>query len=331
MIEVTQWKIFTIGDVFDLVSKYGDVENVRELSKGSTRYISTSKYNNGLYRRVTNIDYAVEKENCITVGIDGSFSVFYQPFPFIRTTNIAVLRSHKLNKYNALFLITIIRIAVSKYYYGVKLKSTDLLINNPLLLPTVNEKQPDWNFMTEYIRDMYIKLSKKYETSICAPTTSLDFTKWKRVKLTDIFDYRRGQRYIKENQIKGFHPYIASSEYNNGVDGYVSPSPRSVIFRDALTIANSGSRGVVFYHDGEFVASDHVTVLWLKSGEKLNKKRGLFLKPIIEKNAARYLFNKEINKKTILEIELFLPYNNNKPDWEFMEKYINTIPYSDKI
>ena len=330
MMDFSTWKRFTIGEVFDSISKYGDVENVRALSDGDTRYISTTRYNNGLARKVTNTKYIVEDGNCITVGIDGSFSAFYQSQPFIRTTNIAVLRSKHLNKYSALFLITVIRTAISKHYYGVKLKSSNLLESTPLLLPAISE-QPNWEYMAEYIKKIYSAQLSKYTTSIKGNNSKIDFSTWKKVKLISIFDYERGQRYIKDHQTPGKYPYISSSEENNGVDAYVSPSPRSIIYKDALTIANSGSRGVVFYHEGEFVASDHVTVLWIKSGKKLNKKIGLFLKPIIEKNAGRYLFNKEINNNTIKEIDLYIPYKNDQPDWEYMEHYIDTIPNSDLI
>ena len=328
--DFTEWASFEIGEVFNSISKYGDVENVRILENGETNYISTSKYNNGLYRKVKNTKYKVEEGNCITIGIDGSFSVFYQPYSFIRTTNIAVLRSDKLDKFNALFLVTVIRKAISLHYYGVKLKSDNMLASTQLLLPTENS-EPNWKFMSEYIKNIYLNFLKKYSTKIHRNMVDMNFSNWKTVKLVEIFDHQRGQRYIKEQQKVGPYPYISSSEVNNGVDGYVIPSPRSIIYCDSLTIANSGSRGVTFYHEGEFVASDHVTVLWTKSGKTLNKKIGLFLKPIIEKNKDRFLFNKEINDETIKEIDLFIPYKNNEPDWDYMETFIDSLPNSDLI
>lgn len=328
--DFTEWISFEIGEVFDSISKYGDVENVRVLESGNTNYVSTSKYNNGLYRKVKNKGYKLEEGNCITIGIDGSFSVFYQPYSFIRTTNIAVLRSNKLNKYNALFLITVIRKAISMHYYGVKLKSDDMLATTQLLLPAINGSL-NWEYMSDYIENIYSVFLRKYTTNIGKSRIELNFSNWKSVKLIKVFEHQRGQRYIKELQKAGPYPYISSSEVNNGVDGYVTPSPRSIVYHDALTIANSGSRGVTFYHEGNFVASDHVTVLWTKSGKRLTKKIGLFLKPIIEKNKNRYLFNKEINEDTIKEIDIFIPYKDTEPDWDYMETFIDSLPNSDLI
>ncbi len=323
------WKTFVLDKTFD-VSKYGDVENVRALKKGNVRYISTTRFNNGLSKMVTNTDYVIEKGNCITIGIDGSFATFYQPEDFIRTTNIAVLRNANLNKFNSLFICTVIKAAISKYYYGVKLKSTGVLENTEILLPS-KDGHPDWDFMTDCIKAIYEKQKSSFKTKISKTIFDIDYSTWKEEKLTTLFEYQRGQRYTKEAQKPGPYPYISSTEENNGVDAHVVLGPRSKIYKDCLTMANSGSRGVTFYHEGEFIASDHVTVLWIKDGRKMSKELGLFLKPIIEKNASRYLYNKEIYDYTICEIYLFLPYKDGKPDWDFMEEFIKKIPNSDLI
>lgn len=329
MLGHNDWSYLKLSDIF-IVSKYGDVENVRALKNGNTKYISTSRYNNGLSRKVANTNYIVEKGNCITVGIDGSFATFYQPDDFIRTTNVATLRCEKMNKYIGLFFSTLIRCALSKYYYGVKIKKENILAKTEIFVPVTKELKPDWYFIENYIKQKYTSTEKKYKTKI-NNINKINFTNWKRDNLIDVFAFQRGQRYKKENHMPGNYPYISSTEYNNGIDGFVGKSSKSKIYHDCLTIANSGSRGMVFYHEGSFIASDHVTVLWRKDGGKITKKIGLFLKPIIEKNAQRFLFNKEINNSTIKEIEIFLPYKNDKIDWDYMENYINSLPNSDLI
>ncbi len=329
--DFSNWKKFVLSDIFR-ISKYGDVENVRELKPGEVKYISTTRYNNGLSKMVSSGSYLIEKGNCITVGIDGSFKTFYQPDDFVRTTNISTLRNDELNKFNSLFICTVLNIAISKYYYGIKLKTTGVLENTEILLPSKDDK-PDWEYMSEYIKNIYDKQIKKYKTNIKKTINSLDFTNWKEEKLINIFNHERGQRYTKEAQLTrpGNYPYVSSSEENNGVDCLVGIGPRSKIYKDCLTIANSGSRGMTFYHEGEFLASDHVTVLWLKNGRRITKELGLFLCPIIKKNADRFLYNKEINEDTIEEIDIFLPYNGDEPDWDFMENFIKKMPYSDLI
>ena len=326
----SMWKKEPLKEVFT-ISKYGDVENVRALKDGNTKYISTSRYNNGLSRMVNNTKYRLEKGNCITVGIDGSFSTFYQPDDFIRTTNIAILRCVEMDKYVGLFFSTIIKCALSKYYYGVKIKKGNTLADTEIYVPITIDGLIDWNFIRQFTKKIYFKTSKRFRTKIKVSKNTFDFSLWKKIKLIDVFNYERGQRYRKEDHKNGVYPYICSSELNNGIDCFVTPGKRSKVYRDCLTIANSGSRGVVFFHEGDFIASDHVTVLWRKDGVKITKNVGLFLKPIIEKNSSRFLFNKEINEKTISEIEIFLPYKDDDIDWNFMESYIGSLPNSDLL
>lgn len=327
-----EYKLKRIIDIFgkDGISKYGDVENVRALDDGNVNYISTTSFNNGLYRKVNNSDYLIEKGNCITVGIDGSFTAFYQDEQFVRTTNISILRHSKLNKYNALYLVTVINLAISKFNYGIKLKSKGVLENTEILIPC-NGLDPDWDYMTNYLKTIYDKQKKLFTTKNKNKNIKFDFKKWKLVQLSSIMYFERGQRYRKEDQVPGIYPYISSSADNNGVDNMVSPGNRSKIYHDTLTLANSGSVGKCFYHVGEFVASDHVHVLSFKDGSPISLKVGLFLIPLIEMNAGRYMFNKEINDKGKDEIYVMLPYNDNKVDFDFIEKFMSDRPNMDLI
>lgn len=323
------WQLFPLEEIFSIY-KYGDVENVRVLKPGFTNYISTTRYNNGLAKKVENTKYKIEEGNCITVGIDGSFKAFYQEESFIRTTNIAVLRCKKLNKYNALFLITVINKAIAKYYYGIKLKQSNELEKTLIFLPAV-DGEVDWNEMTDFIKSIYESEKSKFITKNEGDIPKIDFSKWRTVRLIDYFDYERGQRYKKEDHRPGSLEYISSTEFNNGVDAYVEKGPKSKIYKNALTLANSGSVGKVFYHEKDFVASDHVHVLTLKGNQQLNKKIALFMIPIIEKNSIRFLFNKEITERTIPEIEISLPFNGDKIDFDFIENYMSKIPNFDLL
>jgi len=98
------------------------------------------------------------------------------------------------------------------------------------------------------------------------------FNNTKIFLISDIFDFERGQRLIKSDQIKGDIPYISSTMHNNGVDNFISEKSinkktkkHPKVYNNCLTIANSGSVGSVFYHPYTFIASDHVTVLKLKN------------------------------------------------------------------
>ena len=55
------------------------------------------------------------------------------------------------------------------------------------------------------------------------------------------------------------------------MDGFVGNEGSVRKFEDCITIANSGSVGSAFFHQYEFVASDHVTQL---------KRKGLICLPL---------------------------------------------------
>lgn len=151
--------------------------------------------------------------------------------------------------------------------------------------------------------------------------------KFEKFLFSDIFEFKRGKRLIRENQISGDIAYISSSKINHGIDNYIDPPETHEIFKNKLTLSNSGSVGYVFFHDYEFVASDHVTVIWLKDETvELTSSIALFLKPIIEAIKYKYSFAREISNGRLSKENIMLPVDaESNPDWLFMENYIKNL------
>jgi len=160
---------------------------------------------------------------------------------------------------------------------------------------------------------------------------------WKEFNFNDLFDISRGKRLVTLDQISGDIAYISSTKKNNGIDNYISPPDYMKIYKNALTLNNSGSVGYCFYHSYEFVASDHCTVIDIKDKKViLNNYIALFLKPIIEAMKDKYSFAREINNERLKKEKILLPNTqNNNPDWRFIENYIKKlskkIKYDSKI
>ena len=94
-------------------------------------------------------------------------------------------------------------------------------------------------------------------------------------------------------------------------------------FSNNITLANSGSVGEAFYHSYEYIASDHVTSLKLKDG---NKYIYLFLTSITRRLKEKYSFNREISDGRIIREKILLPIDSlGNPNWKFMESYIKSI------
>ena len=158
---------------------------------------------------------------------------------------------------------------------------------------------------------------------------SLTDKQWQEYKLTDIFtNIQRGKRLKKDDHIYGTQPYASSTSLNNGIDGFIGNKDNVRIFKNCLTLANSGSVGSTFYQPFQVIASDHVTKL---ENESFNKHIYLFLSVLVERLKEKYSFNREINDTRIKKEKILLPINSKKqPDFKFMENYMKSIEF-DKL
>ena len=140
----------------------------------------------------------------------------------------------------------------------------------------------------------------------------------------EIFDtIQRGKRLKTADHVSGTVPYVSSSAINNGVDAFIGNTGRVRKCGNCITIANSGSVGKTFFHDYEFIASDHVTIL---KSSYMNKYSYLFVATIAQELQKKYSFNREINETRINREKIMLPVNDRgTPDYEFMEEYMKAI------
>lgn len=107
------------------------------------------------------------------------------------------------------------------------------------------------------------------------------------------------------------------------MDGFIGNEGSVRKFEDCITIANSGSVGSAFFHQYEFVASDHVTQLKRK---RLDKYAYLFMVPIINRLSEKYSFNREINDERIKREKILLPINDKgEIDFDFMSSFMQEV------
>ena len=147
-----------------------------------------------------------------------------------------------------------------------------------------------------------------------------------------IFTRNRGERLIEEDQIPGDIAYISSTKMNNGISGYILPPDFMTHYKDKITLSNSGSVGYSFYHDYEFVASDHVTVIGIKDPSvPFTQEIADYLKPIFEAMRYKYNFGREISDERIIKEKILLPSDEiGNPNWNYMQTYISSLTSSIK-
>ena len=342
-VDTTNWQEFRIDDLFDLRKGERLVEIDRII--GHTPLVTASFYNNGITSHIDFKTFENKKKlfkNKITV--DMFANVFFHSYDYFSDDNIhsLVLKSdNKLNIYVNLFLVSIIKKLQPRYGFGRQVRLQRLvkeIIKLPAKQNSKGEYEPDWKFMEGYIKS----ISKKVDFSDAIQMNNrelppLQKASFKEFNLSDIFIVERGKRLTKLNQISGEIAYISSTKDDNGVDNYVMPPDNMKIYQNALTLNNSGSVGYCFYHSYKFVASDHCTILLLKNKKiVLNNNIAIFLKSLLEKMKHKYSFGREINNERINKEIINLPAKQNsngeyEPDWQFMEDYIKSLPYSSNL
>ena len=147
--KTNNWKEFKISDLFEMERGKEKAPNQNE--DGDTPLINEINSNNGFTRNVK--PTKVFKGKALTVSINFAENVFYQDEDFCASVNIAILRNKHLNKYNGLFIATVLRHNNKKYSYGYKI-SKDRLNDTIIKLPVNEEGEPDYQFMEDYIKSL---------------------------------------------------------------------------------------------------------------------------------------------------------------------------------
>ena len=132
-------------------------------------------------------------------------------------------------------------------------------------------------------------------------------------------------------------PLVTAYTQNNGVSNYISCESEYVNNGNCLTVANTGQGSVfrTFYQPSKFVPSNNVTCLTAK-GFTMNKYIGLFITTLCWLEIPRYSYGRIVNNTRLEQTVLKLPVKKTDkrkgvPDWSYMENYIKSLPYGDKL
>ncbi len=158
----------------------------------------------------------------------------------------------------------------------------------------------------------------------------MDKKRFKWFSLEQFFEIK-GSKSITQTDIdmshqKGSFPYVTTSAQNNGIQGFYEyfTEQGKVLTVDSATI------GSCFYQELNFSASDHVEKL--VPNFNINIYIAMFLITIMKQEKYRYGYGRKFSQKRLKNTKIKLPVNmNSDPDWDFMENYIKSLPYSSNL
>ena len=146
------WKWFNYTDLFMISgSKTTPIDELETYGKGKNPYVTTQAVNNGVGGFY---NYSTEKGGVLTVDSAVLGFCSYQENDFSASDHVEVLTPlFEMNKYIALFLVTLINKEQYRYSYGRKCSQIKLR-NSKIKLPVTPSGEPDWRFMEDYIKSL---------------------------------------------------------------------------------------------------------------------------------------------------------------------------------
>ena len=333
-LNVESWKEFRLGDLFSEMYKAeahvkGELECYDVPSDNTIRFISRTEMNNGCDCYVLNNDLSgIEEGNAIAIG-DTTATCFYQGEDFVCGDHMVICRADWINLLTALFIISILKQEKYKYSYGRAFKM-ELISNTMLKLPATTDNTPDWGYMEQYIKSLNHKpLATANQGGYRSHTLGVET--WKDFCLGDYFDIKKGKRLTSDDQTEGSTPYIGAIDSNNGIANYIGQD--AIHDGNTISLSYNGSVGEAFYQPKPFWATDDVNVLYFReeNGAEFNKYIALFVCAVLRQEKYRYSYGRKWVLDSMKSTVIKLPEKSGKPDWTYMEDYIKSLPYGDRI
>ncbi len=150
-LEINKWKHFELSKLFKIQgSKTTPLLELEEYGKGKYPYVTTQAANNGIEGFY---DHYSEDGNILTVDSAVLGYCSYQSLSFSASDHVEkLIPKFKINKYIALFLVTILNLERYRYNYGRKCSQTRMKEIN-IKLPE-KKGNPDFEYMENYIKSL---------------------------------------------------------------------------------------------------------------------------------------------------------------------------------
>jgi Type I restriction modification DNA specificity domain. len=152
-LNIQNWKNYSMDYLFDFVK--GKRLTKADMIPGNVNFLGAISENNGVREKITTSYYW--EPNCITINYNGSVGeAFYQSEPFWASDDVNVLYAKdcwELNRYIAMFIITIIKANKFRFGYGRKW-TLEKMKDTVLKLPSKKDGTPDFDYMKKHIKTL---------------------------------------------------------------------------------------------------------------------------------------------------------------------------------
>ncbi|EOW6271750.1 restriction endonuclease subunit S [Campylobacter upsaliensis] len=340
-LDVELWASFQVKDILSIHNGKGITTEEIEENAGDFAVVQSGEENNGVLGKI-DLDYCKSKgytyteKPCLTVARSGSagFVSFQKDGCVVGDSAKILLLPDEVAKTEIyLFLHSILTANRFKYDYGRKVTEYKYM-NDYIDLPTLikgRKKVPDFEFMENYIKSLHYKpLTTKNRPENALP---LNIEKWGEFRLGDVFECSGTFSLVKSDLDEAYGggggnvPFISRTTFNNGCDGYVEVEAKFITKGNCISIGGEGI--YAFYQKEDFATGTNICTL---RNEKLNQYVALFVCAVLNHEVYRYSYGRARNLGRVENEIIKLPINHKgELDFDFMENYIKSLPYGDRV
>ena len=332
-LDISEMKPFKISELFEVELSKGDIK-LDDMDAGDIPLVSSGETNNGIVGHIDkNGDGKAEIFPANRLTVDMFCNAFYQDTPFYAVSHgrVNILNpKFEMTKNTGLFIATAIKQEQYKYSYGRAVYS-NVAADMDIKLPADDDGNPDWKFMEDYIKSLHHKpLTTKNKVG---QVPELNITDWKEFRVGDFFDIHptKAIEGVSADDCVGVGaPLIVNSAENNGVAGLCDMLPTED--GGIITFSDTTDGNTFFYQPNPFIGFAHVQGMYPKT-RVWTESELLFVCTMLMFDArGRYNYGRKMRRDTIAEVMLKLPVDTDgNPDWQFMENYIKSLPYGDRL
>lgn len=365
-IDFSKWKTFLFTEVF-IIKKGFYNKKPEESGNGTIPFLGATDKNNGVTVYYTKdeinsssktgslpndtIDKKIFPGKSVCVTNNGSVGyAYYQETEFTCSHDVNPLyrKDGEFNYFTGLFVASIIMKDRYRWGYGRKWRP-ERMVKSKINLPATNEGKPDWDWMERFMKSLK---HKPIKTGNNKKSSNVNASTWKEFYLHKLFNTSMGNgidAIATTNDNPKFN-YVSRDSNGNGVVGFVDEVEGQKPFpAGAMSLALGGSfLGSCFIQKEPFYTAQNVGILQEKEPLSIHTK--LFISTLIRNECKiKYqAFGRELNSHFKKDFTIKLPvlmngndyvFDKNKkysdkgyvPDWKFMENYIKSLPYGDRI
>lgn len=355
------WKKFKVGELFDVKLSQSD-NKINELPVGNIPLVSSGIKNSGVVGYVSSDLLGLSPfKDSIVADMFGNWTVHEGDFYAVSHGRVNILKPNFVfSSFSCLFICSVGMKHTLGLYGFDNMLSSEKIKNIELDLPVTPNNQPDFEWMSAYMKVVtqdYLEQKelsnqreiKDYLTAGKVDSTDVtdddrqflrNFEKLPRrkFKVRELFnEINRGNIFNRSDLVfvasknNDAIRFVAQSDSNNGDFGFVKNLDDLKHFCDSIVIGRQ--TGCVYYEHGEFVTTDGLLVL--SFNRHVSEQCYLYLVSIFRRLLSNFGYTNTVSAAKLAALDLELPViiDSSQVDVQSIEKYmrIQSKPLINKV